>query len=162
MTTDEGGSALAQALETNKALAMMDLGDNRLGRRSASSLAKALTVNRALNALFLGGNVFGDEGAIEIAMRIKDFGSLHSLDLGLNAIGAKGAMAIAEGLRSSSTLGDVHLGSKDELGKEADAALNEVLRVPPEERAQVFDLEHQVRASLFGAPDADGGGKEEL
>ena len=83
----EGAKRLAEALEKNTTLNVLDLYDNNIGDKGATRIAEALEKNTSLKELYLGFNNIGDEGAKRLAEALEKNTSLNVLGLRFNNIG---------------------------------------------------------------------------
>jgi Ran GTPase-activating protein (RanGAP) involved in mRNA processing and transport len=86
--SDEGASALADALKVNKSVTSIDLSCNEISDEGASALADALKVNTSLTNIDLCYNKIGDEGASALANALKVNTSVTEINLGNNEIDA--------------------------------------------------------------------------
>ena len=77
---DEGGKALAAALEKNATLTKLQLDGNSVGDVGASALASALEKNTTLTELGLAWNSVGEAGASALASALEKNATLRCDD----------------------------------------------------------------------------------
>eukprot|EP00949_MAST-11_sp_MAST-11-sp1_P002015 g2015.t1 len=137
--TDSGAQLLAEHLEDNASLRVLDLRANKIGIAGAESLAILLmrggTIIQVLN---LASNRICDQGAQALAVALRSSGNLQSLDVSRNEIGDMGLVAIADALNSNSTLERLRLFG-NEFGEQAADAIKELF----ESRFKYFDFKEK-------------------
>ena len=92
--SDEGATALAQALEGNTTLQRLDLDNNQISDEGATALADAMKGNTTLQILNLHKNQISDEGATALAQALEGNTTLLGLNLGNNQISDEGETAM--------------------------------------------------------------------
>ena len=95
---------MAEALQHNQTLTLLDLSDNHIKSEGASAIGRALQHNHTLTTLMLRGNQIGYEGALAIGQALHHNSTLTTLNLYNNMLGDEGARAIIETLYHNSTL----------------------------------------------------------
>jgi len=127
--------ALANALEKNTTLKIIDLSTIRFGYKNiqgsydvSKAIADALKKNTTLTEIYLDENYIEDEGIKTIAEMLKDNKTLRILTLGINEFGAEGAKAIASALAVNTTLITLDLNQNFTLGNEGIKAIAEALK----------------------------------
>ncbi|KAK9863000.1 hypothetical protein WJX84_009236 [Apatococcus fuscideae] len=134
--TRRGIKHLCQALEHNRVLTSLTLGDSdidhesacliaqtlsscwlthlnlwnaRLGNESARPILRALHANTRLLSLDLGSNELGPEVGTMVAGLLRNNGALETLDLRTNRLGKAGINALAEACTQNSSLRELLL-----------------------------------------------------
>jgi len=127
--------ALANALEKNTTLKIINLSDIRFGYKNiqgssdvSKAIADALKKNTTLTEIYLNENYIEDDGVKAIAEMLKDNKTLRILALGINKFGAEGAKAIASALAVNTTLITLDLNQNFTLGNEGIKAIAEALK----------------------------------
>ena len=82
--SDEGATALAQAMKGNATLQVLSLYNNKISDKGVTALAQAMKGNTTLRRLYLSDNQIGDEGATALAQTMKGNTTLQELYLGHN------------------------------------------------------------------------------
>jgi len=100
----EGAKALANAIQFNRELKILNIYETGIGNEGAKALATALAQNTTLTLLDISWNNISDEGACAVAKAIKRNSKLTVLDLSWNTITDEGAKVIAKALRKNPTL----------------------------------------------------------
>jgi Ran GTPase-activating protein (RanGAP) involved in mRNA processing and transport len=107
----EGALVVAEYLDGNGALLVLNLASNWLGSEGAIYIADALQNNTALTSLNISSNylaksrplimrgVVDMSGVTALANAISDMRAMKSLDLSGNQLGAKGAKHITDGIK---------------------------------------------------------------
>ena len=113
--SDEGATALQQALKGNTTLQRLNLSSNEISDEGATALQQALKGNTTLQRLNLSSNEISDEGATALAQVVKGNTTLKMLDLARNQIGDEGATALAQAMKGyrSTTLRTLDLSSNE-------------------------------------------------
>lgn len=108
----QGAVAIAAAIQKNltSSLEMLNLWCNNISTEGVEAISDLLKQNSMLQYLTLGYNPVGDEGAILLADALKINHSLKELILWESNIGDQGAVAIAGALLSNQGLKTLHLG----------------------------------------------------
>jgi Ran GTPase-activating protein (RanGAP) involved in mRNA processing and transport len=101
---DGGVSNLAQALEANHSLRILDCGMNGISSKGFYPLAETLKINSTLLEIQLHWNNLGSQGAELLAQVIKQNKSLVRIFIPRNKIGDIGVDAIADALQYNDTL----------------------------------------------------------
>jgi Leucine-rich repeat (LRR) protein len=97
-----GAEFLAEMLETNTVLEVLQLDGNKLGDLGAESLAEGLKHNQKLQHLFVGnGNEVADYGAMKLAEALENNKQLKTLGLQGNSIVFVGLQKLASVLPST-------------------------------------------------------------
>jgi Ran GTPase-activating protein (RanGAP) involved in mRNA processing and transport len=93
---DAGGlDHIAEALEENSLLTLIDLSHNNLSSRGCAALSRALAANTSIAELSLRGNSMGDLGAQAFAQALAGNKSITKLDVSDNGIDELGGVALA-------------------------------------------------------------------
>ena len=116
-------------LVNNTSLKVLDLTQFEISPYIAQCIFEALQVNKCLTKLILGNNNLGDEGAKAIATALRDNDSLTNLSLILNNIGDEGAKAIAAALIHNHSLSKLDLSFNHDIGQNSAAAIAKTLQV---------------------------------
>ena len=124
--SDEGATALAQAMKGNTTLQRLYLGNNQISDEGATALARAMKGNTTLLRLYLDYNLIGDEGATALAQAMKGNTTLRQLSLDNNQISDKGATALAQAMKGNTTLYLLSLGN-NQISDEGVTALGSLL-----------------------------------
>ena len=124
--SDEGATALAQAMKGNTTLQRLYLGNNQISDEGATALARAMKGNTTLLRLYLDYNLIGDEGATALAQAMKGNTTLRQLSLDNNQISDKGAIALAQAMKGNTTLYLLSLGN-NQISDEGVTALGSLL-----------------------------------
>ncbi|KAL9965559.1 hypothetical protein ACROYT_G029373 [Oculina patagonica] len=124
---EHGATALAEALQRNTSLTVLDLSGNNIGDHGATALAEALQRNTSLTVLYLLMNKIGDHGATGLAEALQRNTSLTVLDLSGNNIGDHGAAGLAEALQTNISLTELGL-SDNNIGDHGATGLAEALQ----------------------------------
>lgn len=120
------------ALHQNKGLLSLCLEQCGLSSLDIGALAAAIKANRHLLSLSLYShennrhpyaNDVGDEGGVKLASAVKTNTALRVLSLAANDLGPAAGLAFADALRSNGILDVLDLANNNEMGAEADAAL---------------------------------------
>jgi len=106
LTVKFGG---ASVWEGNIWLIILDLSNNQIGEEGGTALAKALNKYHSLKELYLKGNWIRNQGAIDFALALKENPSLETLDLSDNQIGEKGGSFLAKALEKNFSLKSLYL-----------------------------------------------------
>lgn len=106
---DEGGVAIAEALEANATLVEIDLSFNRLSLWFGRAIAKVLKKNGPLKQLNLSNNALRDVGAHCIAEGLVTNTTLKILNVSANQFGDEGAEALAKALKKNKALTRLNL-----------------------------------------------------
>ena len=134
--SDQGATAIAEALKVNGALTECNVRGNDFHKESAGALAKVATEKRVMlfgikhdqtSADFSGGRL-NDIDAILIASDLRVSGALTKLWIAENQIGDQGASAIAEGLKVNGALTTLGL-DRNQIGDDGAKALASSLEV---------------------------------
>ena len=120
--TARGGKALAESIENNKTLTVLDIGWNGIGDEAGKTLENALTENNVLRHLNIANNRLSSVSAEAIASGVEKNKGLVSLVLDSNPFGAKGCDLIMEALKMNSAIINVGLNNVE---PEANFATNE-------------------------------------
>ena len=120
--SDEGATALAQAIKGNTTLHRLDLDNNQISDEGATALAQAMKGNTTLPRLSLRCNKISDEGVTALAQAMDGNTTLQRLDLYNNQISDEGATALAHALKGNTTLQRLGL-SHNLIGDEGATAL---------------------------------------
>lgn len=109
---DYDAHALADALQLNDSLAVLDLEENQIEDDGADALAEALLLNRSITTVNLAENCFGDYGARALACALRESESIATLNLKgqTTRIGKEGAWALGAALRCNTSLKALNLG----------------------------------------------------
>jgi Ran GTPase-activating protein (RanGAP) involved in mRNA processing and transport len=99
----DGVKAIANALEKNSTLTILNL-SNMFVSKGTEEIGKALEKNSTLRILNLSNNMIGTKGAEEIGKALEKNSTLIILNLSNNKIGNKGAEEIGKALGKNSTL----------------------------------------------------------
>ena len=110
--------------------------DIKEGYHGAQAIANALkeNTNSALTILHIGNNKIGNDGAIAFADMLKINKTLKELHIGNNKIGDKGAIAFADMLRINNTLKELYISrtlydDHDKISDDGASALKDALEV---------------------------------
>jgi hypothetical protein len=105
-STPESGSAaaLADVLQNDCTMEVLDLRNNDFGPADAEVIGQAIAANTTLRELSLSGNSVGAEGALAIADSLQKNSSLRVLRLGSCALESRGIIAIATALHGNVSL----------------------------------------------------------
>lgn len=102
--TEEGGSAVANAISTCISLTDLSLGDNAIGDRGAIAFSTSLTSKLSqVVSLDLSENMIGPVGGVALGQSLAKSTVLHDFNLGFNSIG-NGADAFGESLKVNTSL----------------------------------------------------------
>ncbi|KAK9845637.1 hypothetical protein WJX84_006297 [Apatococcus fuscideae] len=104
----DGASLIAQTLSSCW-LTHLNLWNTRLGNENARPILHALHSNTRLVSLDLGCNELGPEVGNMVAAMLRNNGTLQTLDLRTNRLGKTGIIAIAEGCTQNSSLQELLL-----------------------------------------------------
>ncbi|CAF1353668.1 unnamed protein product [Rotaria sordida] len=109
----QGVQHLANALEYNKTLTILNLNSNLIDSQGAQHLANALEHNNILTILDLHYNQIGDQGAKCLANALQHNNILTKLNLISNGISSQGAQYLASALEHNNTLTTLKLDSNE-------------------------------------------------
>ena len=123
---DQGAQDLADALQRNTALSVIDLYNNQIGDQGAQALADALQRNTALTEIYLHENQIGDQGAQALAVALQKNTTVTSIYLRANQIGDEGAQALAEALQRNTTVTVIYLDANQILNNSIVNRINEL------------------------------------
>ena len=93
-----------KALQQNKTLISLDIGNNNIDSNGAIEIAEVLKINNTLTEINISNNKIGESGTIAIADALKINKTLKKLDISNNKIGNIGASALYEALKINNTL----------------------------------------------------------
>ena len=125
--SDEGATALAQAMKGNTTMQELYLGHNQISDEGATALAQALKGNTTLQQLYLGSNQISDEGATALANAMKGNTTLQQLSLYNNQISDEGATALANAMKGNTTLQQLSL-RNNQISDEGATALANAMK----------------------------------
>ena len=125
--SDEGATALANAMKGNTTLQILYLGSNQISDEGATALAHALQGNTALRGLYLDNNQVSDKGGTPLAHALEGNTTLQEFHLGSNQISDKGAITLAHALQGNTTLQRLSLGN-NQISDEGATALAQVMK----------------------------------
>ncbi|KAI8805614.1 hypothetical protein BJ742DRAFT_901591 [Cladochytrium replicatum] len=106
---ESGGEFIGKSLHTNYTLTHLNLSNNRLGAKGGKEMAEMLRENNTLKTLILRGNKLTDREAECFAGGLRDNSCLQVLDLSYNQIGDIGAIALGHGLGGNDALKELNL-----------------------------------------------------
>ena len=106
--TDEGVEVLAECLQENTTVKVLDLYNTGIGDTAAEALAQMLDSNTSLERLDLSSNKIGDAGAKVLAEALYHNSTLKNLDLLDNVgIGEEGVSHLIQALTVNESIGVV-------------------------------------------------------
>ncbi|KAL0211043.1 hypothetical protein P9112_009341 [Eukaryota sp. TZLM1-RC] len=138
IVNDGGAFALAQALETNSSLLLLNLGVNNITHIGCNALADALVANSSLEELWLDSNPIGDQGIQYLAKSLQSNYALVDLVLSATNCGNQGAFALSEALKVNAGLNEVHLDFNN-IDDEGAEALAQAMMVNPRVELKLHD-----------------------
>ena len=94
----QGAAAVAQALESNDILQILDLDKNGIGNDGAVAVGRSLETNKTLVELHISSNNIGPDGAVAIGQGLESNNTLQELYISHNGIGDIGAIAIIQSI----------------------------------------------------------------
>eukprot|EP01028_Stygiella_incarcerata_P012405 TRINITY_DN75_c0_g1_i1.p2 TRINITY_DN75_c0_g1~~TRINITY_DN75_c0_g1_i1.p2 ORF type:complete len:388 (-),score=100.49 TRINITY_DN75_c0_g1_i1:2643-3806(-) len=134
---DEEVILIAEGLETNTSVEILDFTNCRITHEGVKQIAFALEKNASLKILLLWGNEkIGDEGISFVAEALKTNSSLVELDSGSCGIGVSGAKRIGEMLKKNTNLKKINLYDNGDIGDEGAMRIVEAL----EENASIEEI----------------------
>jgi Ran GTPase-activating protein (RanGAP) involved in mRNA processing and transport len=101
---DDGAKLLANILEENTTLEIIDISNNSIGLEGVKQLANALKKNNTLKKLYLTSNKIGDEGVRYICDALKVNTGLVYLAMGYNSLTNSCCEHICEMIKVNKTL----------------------------------------------------------
>jgi len=93
----------------------LELANNKIGNEGASALAEGLQTNTTITVLNLANNKIGNEGASALAQVLQTNTTITVLDLANNQIGNEGAAALAEVLQTNTTITVLNLVGNEDI-----------------------------------------------
>ena len=137
--SDRGAQLLAEYLEDNATLRVLDLRCNRIGVAGAEAFAILLMRGGGVLAtLNLASNRICDQGGQALGVALRSSRHLLSLDISSNSIGDMGLVAIADALNANTTLQRLLIFGNN-FGEQSSDALREL----SETRFRYYDLEEK-------------------
>lgn len=120
--------AIAEGIQVNTSLAVLDMGYNHLGAAGARAISDALLVNRTLHELRIYNVSLGPNPAdfYDLAKMLSVNKGLKLLDLSSNRAGHAGLRAFAEALKTNDTLETLHFCGSD-LNADCASALCDIV-----------------------------------
>ena len=102
---DDGAASIAQYMEDNTNIKILDLRANEISIAGAEALAILLMKGACgLSALNLAGNKIQDQGAHAIGVALRTCRTLVDLDVRNNSIGNSGLLAIADAMNQNTAI----------------------------------------------------------
>jgi Ran GTPase-activating protein (RanGAP) involved in mRNA processing and transport len=136
---DRGAQLLAEYLEDNATLRVLDLRCNKIGVAGAEAFAILLMRGGGVLAtLNLASNRICDQGGQALGVALRSSRHLLSLDISSNSIGDMGLVAIADALNGNTTLQRLLIFGNN-FGEQSSDALREL----SETRFRYYDLEEK-------------------
>jgi hypothetical protein len=136
---DRGAQLLAEYLEDNTTLRVLDLRCNKIGVAGAEAFAILLMRGGGVLAtLNLASNRICDQGGQALGVALRSSRHLLSLDISSNSIGDMGLVAIADALNANTTLQRLLIFG-NAFGEQSSEALKEL----SETRFRYYDLEEK-------------------
>ena len=136
---DRGAQLLAEYLEDNATLRVLDLRCNKIGVAGAEAFAILLMRGGGVLAnLNLASNRICDQGGQALGVALRSSRHLLSLDISSNSIGDMGLVAIADALNANTTLQRLLIFDNN-FGEQSNDALREL----NETRFKYYDLEEK-------------------
>ena len=136
---DRGAQLLAEYLEDNATLRVLDLRCNKVGVAGAEAFAILLMRGGGvLETLNLASNRICDQGGQALGVALRSSRHLLSLDISSNSIGDMGLVAIADALNANTTLQRLLIFGNN-FGEQSSDALREL----SETRFRYYDLEEK-------------------
>ena len=108
---------IADALQENKTLQILDISHNNLSYDGAVAISECLKTNVSLTELKMSGNNIKDIGVNKIAGALEVNNMLKHLDISFNRLSLYGAVAISRSLKNNKTLHKLNI-SKNWISKE--------------------------------------------
>jgi Ran GTPase-activating protein (RanGAP) involved in mRNA processing and transport len=137
--SDRGAQLLAEYLEDNATLRVLDLRANRIGVAGAEAFAILLMRGGSvLSTLNLASNRICDQGGQALGVALRSSRHLLSLDISSNEIGDLGLVAVADALNANTTLQRLLLFGNN-FGEQSSDAFREL----SETRFKFYDLEEK-------------------
>ena len=124
---DKVTRVLAQSLETNGNLKVLNFSNAYLGSESIIAITCIIEKSHTLTSIDLSKNDLGGDGAIAIASVLEKNTRLTSMDLSKNKIGRTCAIALAQALEKNSTLTSIDL-SHNGIGNDGAKAIAKALK----------------------------------
>ncbi|KAJ3122852.1 hypothetical protein HK098_002428 [Nowakowskiella sp. JEL0407] len=125
---NEGATLLANALQENNQLNVLEFKRNTIDSKCAQAIGPALSVNASLKSLCICDNPIGDEGAAAIATGLKLNKSISFLDLSKCEISDTGAKYISKMLSVNTAIVTLKL-DENQIGDEGARDLSKALRI---------------------------------
>lgn len=136
---DRGAQLLAEYLEDNATLRVLDVRCNKIGVAGAEAFAILLMRGGGVLAtLNLSSNRICDQGGQALGVALRNSKHLLSLDISSNSIGDMGLVAIADALNANTTLQRLLIFG-NHFGEQSSDALREL----SETRFRYYDLEEK-------------------
>lgn len=102
---DDGAASIAQYMEDNTNIKLLDLRANEVSIAGAEALAILLMKGACgLSALNLAGNKIQDQGAHALGVALRTCRTLVDLDVRNNSIGNSGLLAIADAMNQNTAI----------------------------------------------------------
>ena len=137
--SDRGAQLLAEYLEDNATLRVLDLRANKIGVAGAEAFAILLMRGGSvLSTLNLASNRICDQGGQALGVALRSSRHLLSLDISSNEIGDLGLVAVADALNANTTLQRLLLFGNN-FGEQSSDAFREL----GETRFKFYDLEEK-------------------